>query len=565
MPIVTRHGLAIGLAILFLCGAVFIPNRPVDLICASLSLVAMIASLFIISTGVQAPLKAAAQSLRKLVTEGAKLPDNRPLDISALTSIADSSLRDVAGLRDRLARAEGKAEEAEREAQEMRQSLEDLHGQYETLQDHRQKMADNAEALYGQIWSVVQALSQLVGSVAQGVAEQRFRMDDASGSMSMISNQVDQVANSAESASTQAQSSREVATSGVQELRVAVNSIEEVKERTMALKETMTILREKADNIGRVMGFINDVADQTNLLALNAAIEAARAGESGRGFAVVADEVRNLAKKTMQATDEVAQAVSSIQNQTLLTIQAVEDAADQTVQTAERASSAGTSMSFIVENMEQAAQQLENIAEATKEQSESSHHTNTALKDIRHVAMNTADNMENFTSYLVQLTGSMEKLGNVAYALKTGSMPEETGRLVEWSESLATGFRIIDEQHKMLLNYINSLHLAMKRGVTNSQMLDILNVLYEYTVSHFSTEELYFTRSEYRDINKHLELHHKFTSKIAEYREAVANGSAAVSMELLNFLRDWLIHHIQGTDHQYVESVSKMLQRERSM
>ena len=155
------------------------------------------------------------------------------------------------------------------------------------------------------------------------------------------------------------------AISGAQELKVAVDSIDEVKERTLTLKDAINGLGQKAEAIGQVVGFINDVADQTNLLALNAAIEAARAGEAGRGFAVVADEVRNLAEKTMQATKEVTDAVSSIQRQTKETIEAVDSAAEQTVQSAERATSAGTSMESIVGNMEQAAQQLENIAQAT--------------------------------------------------------------------------------------------------------------------------------------------------------------------------------------------------------
>lgn len=70
----------------------------------------------------------------------------------------------------------------------------------------------------------------------------------------------------------------------------------------------------QAENIGKVLGVINDIADQTNLLALNAAIEAARAGDAGRGFAVVADEVRKLAEKTMLATKEVGNAILAIQN-----------------------------------------------------------------------------------------------------------------------------------------------------------------------------------------------------------------------------------------------------------
>ena len=111
----------------------------------------------------------------------------------------------------------------------------------------------------------------------------------------------------------------------------------------------------------------------------------------------------------------------------------------------------------------------------------------------------------------------------------------------------------------MLVAYINDLHRAMRQGRADQALLEILDVLYDYTVSHFSTEEQFFTHSSYADIQKHIGIHRNFTAKIAEFRAALAGGTAKVSMELLEFLKDWLIHHIQGTDQQYVESVRKAL------
>ncbi len=108
-----------------------------------------------------------------------------------------------------------------------------------------------------------------------------------------------------------------------------------------ALLETVSLLREAADEAGRVaegavtqassmtaevealgtasaavgdvIRIISAIADQTNLLALNATIEAARAGELGRGFAVVASEVKDLARETAAATKKVSDQIAGIQ------------------------------------------------------------------------------------------------------------------------------------------------------------------------------------------------------------------------------------------------------------
>lgn len=72
----------------------------------------------------------------------------------------------------------------------------------------------------------------------------------------------------------------------------------------------MSDIEKSAEQIGKLIGSIDEIAFQTNLLALNAGIEAARAGDSGRGFAVVAQEVRALAQRSAEAAREIKDLVS---------------------------------------------------------------------------------------------------------------------------------------------------------------------------------------------------------------------------------------------------------------
>lgn len=98
-----------------------------------------------------------------------------------------------------------------------------------------------------------------------------------------------------------------------------------LKQRIQIIAELILELSEYIQQIGAIIGLVEDIAEQTNMLALNAAVEAARAGEHGKGFAVVAGEIRKLADESKQATTKIASLINDIQHTTNSTVMATEE------------------------------------------------------------------------------------------------------------------------------------------------------------------------------------------------------------------------------------------------
>ncbi len=125
---------------------------------------------------------------------------------------------------------------------------------------------------------------------------------------------------------------------------------------------------------------------------------------------------------------------------------------------------------------------------------------------------------------------------------------------IEWDQSYSVGVKLIDSQHKRLFALINDFHEA------KTNLDQVLQDLLSYIDFHFRTEEKFFHEFGYEKIEEHSKMHKFYEDKIREIykrclQEKVDEGK--ISLEIEDFIRDWIIHHIKVSDKEYTECFHK--------
>lgn len=238
------------------------------------------------------------------------------------------------------------------------------------------KMAENL----GELVNQSNGISQELEGMSDGLSSATKVLVDGN---SQIAGQTTQVATAAEqmnatveevarSTSTLHESAERATEAGATSMEVISRTDETIKKITETVNDAAVIidsLSESSSRIGLVVDVIDTLAEQTNLLALNAAIEAARAGDAGRGFAVVADEVRNLASKTTEATSQITEIVTSIQNESQNAVKAMDRGQSVAQQGVELGEQALESINLIEQQTTITSEQSGQMATAVEEMS----------------------------------------------------------------------------------------------------------------------------------------------------------------------------------------------------
>ena len=252
--------------------------------------------------------------------------------------------------------------------------------------------------------------SAQIATGAEEVASQTNTVATASEEMSATSSDIARNCTMAAEASRQ---TTESANAGAKVVNETITGMSVIADQVRQTSKTVEALGSRSDQIGQIVGTIEDIADQTNLLALNAAIEAARAGEQGRGFAVVADEVRALAERTTKATREIGEMIKAIQSETREAVKAMEDGVHEVEKGAVSSQKSGHALEEILERINEVTMQINQIATAAEQQTATTSEITSNIQQVTEVVHQTARGADETAGAAAQLATQAQQLQNL--------------------------------------------------------------------------------------------------------------------------------------------------------
>ncbi len=123
--------------------------------------------------------------------------------------------------------------------------------------------------------------------------------------------------------------------------------------------------------------------------------------------------------------------------------------------------------------------------------------------------------------------------------------------MIKWTPEYKMNIPEIDKEHYSLFEKLNEFYQGLEDGSSKERLGQLIKGLLDYAKNHFSNEEKYMESIGFPDIDKHREEHKAFIKKASGFYDKYQSGKLILSLEVTNFIKEWITHHIKSEDKQY--------------
>ncbi|MCL1928039.1 MAG: bacteriohemerythrin [Treponema sp.] len=148
-------------------------------------------------------------------------------------------------------------------------------------------------------------------------------------------------------------------------------------------------------------------------------------------------------------------------------------------------------------------------------------------------------------------------------AVLKSNMVKADGNHVSWSDSYSMGIKIVDDQHKGLLDFVNELfaHATGNEEEERAWFKEVIQQAVQYIKEHFTTEEKYMKATRFPGFDEHKKTHDEFTLTVVKSVKDFETGKRLVLEKFAYFLKDWVLSHVAVMDRQYSDYFRKIATR----
>ncbi len=410
--------------------------------------------------------------------------------VADYTTTIENSIRDVSGHMESLSQL---AEEVSASVLQMIASIDQIassaDGLTEAVSTSASTLAENTAAL-----KEIDASAEKIN---------RF-VEETSSAMTQMESSIRQIEQNSSSTRQSVEIASQEAVSGVEVVEHTASTISELQGSFMTVSGAMKNLGKRSEEIGNILGVIDEVMEQTHLLALNAAIIAAQAGEQGKAFSVVAGEIRSLAEKTSLSTREIASLIDTVQGEVNKAVDLVNSQNSLVEETVKASEATANSFRRIQKSVHPAVMMTQEINKAIQEQSKGAASVVRSVEQLRDLSHQMSRATKEQSSGSDQILKAVNRIRNLAEEVKRATKEQSVGSSLikkamdKLTSSVSSVLSLTQGQKKAADGVDASMKAFRKIAKENqdfiresSEMVDVLSERAEEAgreVSHFKVQ-----------------------------------------------------------------------------